>query len=197
MGTRKHPAVTWVNRSYEPGSADTFGVASLQNSLTALSESALVVGPTFSATPAEGDAWVDTGTNQLKVYFDGAWIVISGAGGVSVNGNGGTVTIAAGQALSPALDTGGLVLGGVLIPSTWTAALLTFQVSPDGTNFMDLYDDQGNEVQLTAGASRGIGNDAIALALGSWRWIKLRSGTTASPVVQVAGALIRYALVSR
>lgn len=196
MGTRKHTGVSWVNRSYEPGSADSFGVASLQGSLTALSEAAPYVGPTFPGTPQPGDSWIDTALSQFKVYFGGIWVAVGG-GGASMNGTGGTVTIAAGQALSPALDTGGLVLGGLLIPSGWTTAVVTFQAAPDGVNYADVYDDQGNEVQVSAAPGRSIGADVIALVLGPWRYLKLRSGTAASPVAQAAAALIRYALVSR
>lgn len=131
MGTRKHPGVTWVDRSFEPGDADTFSVSSLQNSLTALSEATPFVGDTFPGTPQEGDVWVDPARNVVQVYFDGAWGGLGAATDVrmyGVKGDGTTddsaklqVAVNAAAAGSGVLD---LVAGAsyfvpatVLIPS--------------------------------------------------------------------------------
>ena len=75
-GTRKHPAVTWVGRSYAPGAADTFGVSDLQGSLTALSEVSPVVGTAVAFTPQEGDLWWDSANHALKGYASGNWAPI-------------------------------------------------------------------------------------------------------------------------
>ena len=66
-----------------------------------------------------------------------------------------TVTIAATASLSDAarLPNGHEVVG-ITMPAAWTAANLTFQASPDGSTFYNLYDDEGNEVTVTAAASR-------------------------------------------
>ena len=73
----------------------------------------------------------------------------------------------------------------ITIPATWTTANLTFQTSSDGTNYVDLYDSYGNEAVVTVGgASR-----AIYLPTNPWadvRWLKVRSGTTGTPVNQAA-----------
>jgi hypothetical protein len=68
------------------------------------------------------------------------------------------------------------------MPATWTAANLTFQVSHDGTTWKNLYDDEGNEVTVTAAASR-----MIRLYPEEWaafKHLKIRSGTSGSAVAQ-------------
>jgi hypothetical protein len=49
-----------------------------------------------------------------------------------------TVTINAGQSLSSSVDAGGQTAVGIVVPSNWTPAAVTFQASLDGTNFVDL-----------------------------------------------------------
>lgn len=107
-----------------------------------------------------------------------------------------TVTIAAGatglsSAFSPAPD-GDFAIVGIFMPSTWTAAAITFQASLDRPaltafdsapgNFLDVYDDSGNEVSITAAASRALMLSQSVLIVG--RSFKIRSGTSATPVDQ-------------
>jgi hypothetical protein len=71
------------------------------------------------------------------------------------------------------------------MPSTWTAADLTFQASPAGSSYADLYDENGTEVTVDAAASRH-----IALPPADWcsaPFLKVRSGTSGTAVNQ-AGA---------
>jgi len=106
-------------------------------------------------------------------------------------------TIAAGAALSGPCALGALTLVGISMPATWTAAPLTFQVSPDGgTTWQELYDGAGNEITVTAAAGQFI----ILLADPSYLWrgvnmVQVRSGTAAAPVNQPAGAMVN--LVTR
>jgi hypothetical protein len=96
--------------------------------------------------------------------------------------------IPAGSALSAAVGLGAARLHGILIPTPWTAANLTFQVSVDGVNFEEMYDDAGNAITVTAAASR-----YCALDPTRWRAVAsliVRSGTLGSPVNQVAQATI-------
>lgn len=95
-----------------------------------------------------------------------------------------TVTIASGQALSGAIDLLGYNLVGVQMPAAWTAANLTFQGSIDGTNFYDLYDGSA-EINLSAAAA----SRYLALTPSQFagvRYLKVRSGTTGTPVNQAA-----------
>jgi len=107
------------------------------------------------------------------------------------NSSGGAsavpATIAAGQSLSGAVVLGALTLHGILIPSGWIAASLTFQMSPDGVSFYEMDSVSGNLVYpVTAG-------HYLALDPTLWRAVnilKVRSGTSGSPVVQTGGAVL-------
>jgi hypothetical protein len=94
-----------------------------------------------------------------------------------------TVTIANGASLSDAVDLGGRKLVAIVMPSSWTAASLTFQASPDGVTYDDLY-DSATERSVTAAASR-----YLAFNIADWvsvRFLKIRSGTAGTPVNQAA-----------
>lgn len=98
-----------------------------------------------------------------------------------------TVTILINESLSDEIDLEGFGLFAIEMPAAWTAANLTFQVATaSGGTFQDLYDDGGNEVVVTAAAARVIGLDAKAPEIASLRFIKIRSGTTGTPVAQLA-----------
>lgn len=92
-------------------------------------------------------------------------------------------TIANGASLSAAVHLHANRLFAIQMPASWTAANLTFQGSFDGTTYADLYDDTGTEVTVTAAASRFILLSTPAMFFGLQR-IKVRSGTTGSPVNQ-------------
>ena len=104
-------------------------------------------------------------------------------------------TIAAGASLSGPVSLGALTLVGISMPATWTPAVLTFQVSPDGgTTWQELYDGSGNEVTITAAAGQFI----IPLLDPSYLWrginmIQVRSGTAGSPVNQTVAAVVNIA----
>jgi hypothetical protein len=97
-----------------------------------------------------------------------------------------TVTIASGASLSGAVDLEGYTLVGILMPAAWTAAALTFAVASTlaGT-YADAYTDAGVEVSATVAASRYVGlRSDLAMALAAARFLKVRSGTTGTPVNQ-------------
>lgn len=98
-------------------------------------------------------------------------------------------TIAAGAALSGAVAIGAKTLVGIAMPSAWTTAGLTFQVSVDGGGtWLELYSDAGSEIDFTVAASQFIQVDPA-----TWRGInmvKVRSGTASAAVNQVAAAVI-------
>ena len=106
------------------------------------------------------------------------------------------VTISAGQAITAEIDTGGKRLARIAIPASWTTANITFQVAPiSGGTFTDLYDSGGTEYNVTVGgASRTI---IIPLAdMIGLRFIKIRSGTTGTPVNQAADRILAIATCS-
>lgn len=94
-----------------------------------------------------------------------------------------SITIPSGQSLSPALEINDNLLMALSAPSAWTAADITFQVSHDNSTYQDLYDSDGEEFKATivAGKFQFIQEP---IAFSGFNYVKLRSGTSASPVNQ-------------
>lgn len=95
-----------------------------------------------------------------------------------------TATIANGASLSGAIHLRGHRLFAIQMPAAWTAADLTLQGSFDGTTYADIYDEDDAEVVVEAAQARFIILDPTKF-LGLQR-LKVRSGTTGSPVNQGA-----------
>jgi hypothetical protein len=93
-----------------------------------------------------------------------------------------TATIPAAGSITPAATVTGPIIG-IIMPPTWTPAVVTVQGSSDGTTFYDLYDGMtARELIFNFKA-----NAIIAIAptrLVCCKAIKLRSGTGAKPVTQ-------------
>lgn len=100
-----------------------------------------------------------------------------------------TATIGTGASLSQQIDLGAMTLVGIVMPASWTAAGLTFQVSADGgVTWVEHYGSSGTETTFTVAASQYIAIDPTL-----WRGVyslKVRSGTAASPVNQTGGAAL-------
>lgn len=79
--------------------------------------------------------------------------------------------------LSSAADMHGDTLCGLVLPSNYTTAAITFQVSVDGTTFAPLYDKDGAiTISATqAQASRGI--KLIPEDFWGFRYIKIATGS--------------------
>jgi hypothetical protein len=100
-----------------------------------------------------------------------------------------SAVIAAGTSLSAATPLGAGVLTGIVMPAVWTAAGLTFQVSADGgTTWYELQDGTGAAVGYTVSA--GIAFNVDPYLWGGFNMLRVRSGTSGSPVNQVAAATI-------
>lgn len=87
--------------------------------------------------------------------------------------------------MATGLDLLGCTPAAIEMPSAWTTANITVSASSTlaGT-YKDVYDEYGSEVTITAAASR-----FIRLNPADWwshRFIKLRSGTSGTPVTQTA-----------
>lgn len=95
-----------------------------------------------------------------------------------------TMTIANGASVSGSLQMYGQSVIRVVMPSGWTAAVITVQTSGDGSTWNDLYDRDGNEYTIQAAAGRSI---IIAPAdFAGMNYIRLRSGTSSAAVNQGA-----------
>lgn len=105
----------------------------------------------------------------------------------------GTVTIAAGASLSEAISLEGTVLLSITMPAAWTAAALTVEVSHDGTTYHGLvYDDLGIQVNVVASPVAGATHEFSAAGMLPFLFARIRSGTTASPVNQVAARTLTF-----
>ena len=97
-----------------------------------------------------------------------------------------TATILNAASLSDVVYLHGEVLVGIRMPATWDAANLTFQVSMDDVTYLNAYSQAGAEHVVTvAAAAIHIWVDPTDFA--GYRWIRVRSGTAGTPVVQDTG----------
>jgi hypothetical protein len=91
-------------------------------------------------------------------------------------------TIPRGESLSDGVDCSAGEIVRITVPQEFTEANLTFQVSSNGDLYNDLFDDQGEEITITATPDSGI------VVAGRWvrsiGWLKIRSGSRDHPVVQ-------------
>lgn len=94
--------------------------------------------------------------------------------------------IAASSALSEAVDTKRTMPCGLQIPASWTTTSggITFQASADGITYADVYDLEDAELNRAAAAGRYILLDDLLFS--KMPFLKVRSGTSGSPVNQVA-----------
>jgi len=101
-------------------------------------------------------------------------------------------TIAVGESLSDAIDVQGYDVVSLQQAASCEGTTFSFQGSVDGVTFADMYDSAGSEISLTKSASLA---QCIQLGLtstaSSWyplqglNKIKIRTGLTAGPTVQV------------
>jgi hypothetical protein len=106
------------------------------------------------------------------------------------------VTITNGTSLSSVVDfLGGATRIGVIMPAAWTAASLSFQVaSSSGGTFDELTNEAGTAVNPSAAVAAGaaFSLDTSGPLLSPFRWFKVRSGTSGSPVSQGADRIINF-----
>jgi hypothetical protein len=92
-------------------------------------------------------------------------------------------TIANGASQSAAVDIAGKIVKEIIVPTSgWSGANMTLLSSNDNATFYPVYETDGTEATITIGvlsADRAIRIPTGDLDLG--RYLKLRSGTVASP----------------
>lgn len=92
-------------------------------------------------------------------------------------------TIASGATISDALDMGASPdavggLAGFVMPSTFTGASVTFQVSTDDNTYQALYDSSNSQVSITVVASRSYAfKQDVRSCVQPWRYIKIVSAS--------------------
>lgn len=97
-------------------------------------------------------------------------------------------TIAEGGSLSTGVDLKGATIVGIVMPAAWTTGNLTMQASADGEDYNDVYDRYGTETNIPVAANRHVNLSPAELT--SMRYVKLRSGTSGTPVNQAAARTI-------
>jgi hypothetical protein len=98
-------------------------------------------------------------------------------------------TIFGGQYLSDPIDCSGFDrVIRIIVPSGWNGAPMTFQLSPDGTDFHDLFHvDPHTFFGFEVIVPRPVPGAMITLPPGmslALNWLKIRSGTASLPVAQ-------------
>jgi hypothetical protein len=79
--------------------------------------------------------------------------------------------------LSSVADIGGDTLVGLVLPSNYTTAAITFQVSTDNSTFVPLYNSSG---QVSIANTEAVASRAISLDPADWygwRYVKVATGT--------------------
>lgn len=105
-----------------------------------------------------------------------------------------TATIANGESVSGIIHLQAQRLFALQMPAAWTTGKLTFQGSYDGNTFYNVYDEDGNELEVEAAAQRFIILDP-AKFIGLQR-LKIRSGTSGVAVNQGAARDIQVIVIS-
>lgn len=104
-----------------------------------------------------------------------------------------TVTIATGTSLSAAsADLKGTRVLAVIPDAAWDTQAMTFQVSNDGTNWFNLF-QESVEYSLT-GVVASNAYQLSLMAMLPWRYIKVRSGTSGVPANQVGDTVVTLVL---
>ena len=103
------------------------------------------------------------------------------------------VTILTDASLSDAVDLDGGKLEGVIMSAVWTAAGISFEGSYDNVTFYEVGDGTA-EVTYVADAGWLIAIPAGVLD-GAGRYLKIRSGTSVAPVVQLLADRVLTLLV--
>jgi hypothetical protein len=89
-----------------------------------------------------------------------------------------------GESLSDGLDCTSGAIVRLTMPSDWTPANLTFQISSDGNGYNDLFAPNGEEVTIVVVAGSAVVLAHLAVYLRAVAFLKVRSGTHDHPVEQ-------------
>lgn len=84
--------------------------------------------------------------------------------------------------LTPAIPIG--ENAGIIIPSDWVTADISFLVSNDNSSYSSLYDEAGTEVVVKTVKSTAVSFGTKNAKLYPFGYMKIRSGSLATPVVQ-------------
>jgi hypothetical protein len=107
-----------------------------------------------------------------------------------------TATISNGTSVSGSIDLSTTALLGFIAPSAWTTASLSLEVSVDNTNWAAaIYDSTNSSTGYWASVVAGSAYAVDTVSMLPFRYVRLRSGTSAAPVVQ--GADRAFVVITR
>lgn len=106
------------------------------------------------------------------------------------------LTIANGTSVSGVLDLDKTSIVGFIAPAAWTTAALNIEVSVDNSAWeTTVLDQYGAAVSSWSAVVAGAAYSVDVVSMMAWRYIRLRSGTSGSPVVQGADRV--FTLITR
>lgn len=102
-----------------------------------------------------------------------------------------TATFADNGTLSDAVDLSGSdgAIVGIIVPTGWVTAALTFQASLDGVTWYEMVDTRGVVIGDGIVATATTWIPLVPTDFAGVPWLKVRSGTVAAPVAQTGGPL--------
>jgi hypothetical protein len=107
-----------------------------------------------------------------------------------------TATIASGESLSTAVATGGKMPKALILPAAWDDSHLSFQVSFDGVNFVEVGDASTFVSMILPNAGRA---GTLLYLINAWfgrcTHLKIRSGSLASPTNQSADRTLQVGMM--
>ena len=88
------------------------------------------------------------------------------------------IDVSANATTSSAAQCDGLLLSGIVFPATMTGTTVTFDFSFDGTNFVDVVETDGTEVEYTVTAGDVVRVDPSGWAFASLGFLRIVSGSS-------------------
>ena len=107
-----------------------------------------------------------------------------------------TTTIPSGSSVSNTIDCNDRTITGFISPDAWTTAALTLEASADGQTWIaSLFDSTSTAVGSYPSIAVSSGYAIDINAMLPWRFVRFRSGTSASPVAQAAARV--FTIIAR
>lgn len=101
-------------------------------------------------------------------------------------------SIGADTSISGKIFTNNFAIFNIIMPSEWTPADITLEVSNDGTSFQHLYADDGTELKVEVSAGNSFTLEHVkAIMLGHWKYLKIRSGVAGAFVNQTGARQLK------
>lgn len=111
-----------------------------------------------------------------------------------------TATISAGQSISNVIDCADDFVVGIIMPTAWTNAPVSFSLSLEGDNFYDLHNFRGSSSSPTELVFNVKPNAIVAVhpdTMSMARYLRVRSGISDEPVPQASTRMFGIVTINR